>query len=85
MPGAGPPGGRGRPMPNGKKRASAPLGQPGVRVQATEERFAEITLGKAYFQPGLTATGKDCESERMQRDTEDLGLAHESVRAKRVG
>ena len=54
-------------------------GSPGVRVQACGERFAEITPGKADFQPGLTATGKDCESERKQRDIEDLGLAHEFV------
>ena len=51
----------------------------GVRDQACEERFAEITPGKADCQPGLTATGKDCESELKQRDTEALGLAHESV------
>ncbi len=35
----------------------------GVRGQASEERCAEITLGKASFQPGLTATGEDCDSE----------------------
>ena len=51
----------------------------GVRGQASEERFAEITLGKASFQSGLTATDEDCESERKQRDTEDPGLTHESV------
>ena len=51
----------------------------GVRGQACEERFAEITLGKAYFQSGITATDEDCESERKQRDIEDLGLAHETV------
>ena len=42
----------------------------GVRGQASEERFAEITPGKASCQSGLTATDEDCESERKQRDTE---------------
>ena len=51
----------------------------GVRGQASEERFAEITPGKADCQPGLTATGKDGGSERKQGDTEALGLAHEFV------
>ncbi len=51
----------------------------GVRDQASEERFAETTPGRASFQPGLTATDEDCESERKQRDAEDLGLAHEFV------
>ncbi len=46
---------------------------------AAEERFAEITPGKADRQPGLTATGEDRASERKQRDTEALGLTHESV------
>jgi hypothetical protein len=31
----------------------------GVRVQASRERFAEITPGRANFQQGLTATCKD--------------------------
>jgi hypothetical protein len=31
------------------------------------------------MQQGLTATCKDCGSERMQSETEDLGLAHEPV------
>ena len=56
----------------------------GVRGQTSEERFAEITSGKTSFQPGLTATGEDCDSERKQRDREERGLTHESVRAMRV-
>ncbi len=51
----------------------------GVRDQACEERFAEITPGRGYFQSGLTATDEDYESERKRRDIEDLGLAHEFV------
>ncbi len=31
----------------------------GVWVQASRERFAEITLGKTYFQQGRAATCKD--------------------------
>ena len=31
------------------------------------------------MQQGLTATCEDCGSERMQSETEDLGLAHEPV------
>jgi len=31
----------------------------GVRVQARRERGAEITSGRFYSQPGLTATGED--------------------------
>ena len=31
----------------------------GVWVQASGERFAEITLGRAYFQQGHAATCKD--------------------------
>jgi hypothetical protein len=37
------------------------------------------------MQQGLTATCKDCGSERMQSETEDLGLAHEPVGAMRTG
>jgi hypothetical protein len=40
----------------GKKRVSAPVGTAGVWVQASRERFAEITLGKTYFQQGRAAT-----------------------------
>ncbi len=56
----------------------------GVRGQASEERFAEITPGKASVQSGLTATDKDCAAERKQGDPEDRGLTHESVRARRA-
>ena len=56
-----------------------------VGVQGSEDRSAEITLGRSWMQQGLTATCKDCGSERMQSETEDLGLAHEPVGAKRTG
>jgi len=56
----------------------------GIRGQTSAERFAEITLGKASFQPGLTATGEDGDSERTQRDSEERGLTPEPVRARRV-
>ena len=46
-------------MSPGKKRVSAPEGTTGVWVQASRERFAEITLGKTYFQQGHAATCKD--------------------------
>ena len=35
------------------------MGTTGVRVQASGERFVEVTLGRCYAQPGLTATGED--------------------------
>ncbi len=62
-----------------EETSTCTMGTAGVRGQASEERFAEITPGKADRQPGLTATGEDRESERKQRDTEALGLTHESV------
>jgi len=39
-----------------------------VGVQASEERFAEITPGRAWFQQGLTATCKDFGSEPKGRE-----------------
>ena len=39
----------------------------GVWVQATRERFAEITLGKTYFQQGCAAT---CMDLRYKGNTE---------------
>ena len=35
------------------------MGTTGVRVQATGDRFAEITLGRASVQQGRAATCKD--------------------------
>ena len=62
-----------------EETSTCTTGDTGVRDQAPGERFVEITSGRAYFQPGLTATGEDCESERRQRGAEDLGLSHESI------
>jgi hypothetical protein len=45
----------------GKRTLSATV----VGVQGSEERFAEITPGRAWMQQGLTATCKDCGSEPM--------------------
>ncbi len=38
-------------------------GATGVGVQARRERSAEITSGRSYSQPGLTATGEDLLTE----------------------
>ena len=55
----------------------------GVWAQASEERFAEITSGESWWQPGLVATGKDFFHEAMSRRGEEpLGLANESVVAR---
>ena len=45
----------------GKRTLSATV----VRVQGSEERFAEITPGRAWIQQGLTATCKDRGAEPM--------------------
>jgi hypothetical protein len=42
----------------------------GVGVQARRERSAELTSGRSYSQPGLTATGKD---PLTKGDTEAVG------------
>jgi len=43
-----------------------------ARAQAAEERFAEITPGRAYVQQGLTTTCKDCGSEPIDRETQRM-------------
>ena len=35
------------------------MGTAGVRVQASGERFVEVTLGRSFTQQGLTATCTD--------------------------
>ncbi len=45
-------------------------GAAGVGVQARRERSVEITSGRSYSQPGLTATGKDL---LIEGDTEAVG------------
>ena len=45
----------------GKRTLSATV----VGVQASEDRSAEITLGRSWMQQGLTAACKDCGSEPM--------------------
>lgn len=51
----------------------------GVGVQASRERYAEITSGRAILQQGLTTTCKDPLEEGNQRQWEEFGLAHELV------
>ena len=48
-------------------------------------RIAGITSGRSHFQQGLVATCEDHEEEQKQSRVEDLGLAHESVRAMKKG
>ena len=40
-------------------------GSAGVRVQASGERFVEVTLGRSYVQQGLTATCTDLLTEAV--------------------
>ncbi len=71
---------RGRLIPRGKKRASAPRGPAGIEIQAPRERLAEITSGRAHLQQGLAATCKDLSEEHYRRvERRILGLAHERV------
>jgi hypothetical protein len=41
-----------------------------LAVQGPEDRCAEIPLGNAWMQQGLTATSKDCGSERTHSEIE---------------
>jgi len=56
-------------MTRRKKQAYALLGTAGVRDQASEERFAEISSGRIDVQPGPTATGIDLKDERKAEPT----------------
>jgi len=49
----------------GEETGKSTLSATVVGVQASEERSAEITLGRSWMQQGLTATCKDCGSEPM--------------------
>jgi len=53
----------------------------GVGGQASSERLAEITPGRAITQQGLVATCKDLLYRVQLKHQEGFGLAHESVRA----
>jgi hypothetical protein len=60
----------------GKRTLSATV----VGVQASDERSAEITLGRTFTQQGLVATCKDLSNKGETRNRkEGKGLAHESV------
>jgi hypothetical protein len=43
------------------------MGLAGVRAQAAQERFAEITSGRSWCQQGLVATCKDSSNEANYR------------------
>jgi len=75
-----------RPVPNvgkadalGEETSRRTEGSTGGGVQASGERFVEITSGRSMLQPGLTATGKDLSAKGDQRGWEEHGLAHERV------
>ena len=57
----------GRPMAWRKKQVCALRGTAGVRDQASEERFAEITSGSSRGQQGLSTTCKDSSNEAKCR------------------
>jgi len=42
-----------------EETSACTMGTAGVRVQASEERFVEVTLGRSYVQQGLVATCTD--------------------------
>ena len=42
-----------------EETSTCTLGTAGVRVQASGERFVEVTLGRSFTQQGLTATCTD--------------------------
>ena len=42
-----------------EETSACTTGSAGVSVQASGEGFVEVTLGRSFVQPGLTATGKD--------------------------
>jgi hypothetical protein len=55
----------------GEETGKCTLSATAVGVQGSEERSAEITLGRSWMQQGLTATCKDCGSE-LKSETEYL-------------
>jgi hypothetical protein len=64
----------------GEETGKCTLSATAVGVQASEERSAAITLGRAFTQQGLAATCKDLSYKGETRSRrEGKGLAHESV------
>ena len=57
----------------------------GVWVLTSIEGFTEITTGKSYFQMGWQQPSKTRLIGLTEEGREDLGLAHEVVRAMREG
>jgi hypothetical protein len=77
------------PQPGGKAAAfeeetsTGTRGSTGVGVEASGERFAELTSGRSLLQQGLTATCEDLRLKAYQpRRREEEGLAHEFVVAR---
>ena len=60
-------------------------GTAGVEVQASEERFAEITLGRSTSQQGLATTCTDPLTEGDRGRWEGRGPAPEPVGAVKEG
>ncbi len=61
-------------------------GAAGTQARAYRERSTEITSGRDLFQQGLAATCKDSLSVfKNGAWGEELGLAHEPVRATKAG
>ena len=60
-------------------------GTTGVWVQASGERFAETTPGRAMSQQGLATTCTDPLTEGDRGRWEGRGLAHEPVGAMKEG
>jgi hypothetical protein len=77
------------PQPGGKAAAfeeatsTSTRGSTGVGVEASRDRFAELTSGRSLIQQGLTATCKDLRPKAYKpRRREDEGLTHEFVVAR---
>jgi len=69
-------------MTQTKKQVNAVCGTAGVRDQASQERFSEITSGRTRWQQGLVATCRDSRNEvKTEGGESQMGLAHESVGA----
>jgi hypothetical protein len=57
-----------------KKQVRALRGTAVTGDEASEERFAEITSGRARWQQGLVATCKDFQSRRKPKEGRAVGF-----------
>jgi hypothetical protein len=64
----------GRPLTLRKKQVSALSGTAVTGDETSEERFAEITSGRARWQQGLVATCKDFQSRRKPKKGRAAGF-----------